>query len=145
MINSVVLVGRLTKDPDVRYTSVNNTLVANYTLAVNRTYVKPGEQRQADFIPVIAWGKTGEFVSKYFKKGMQVSVVGRIQTRSWDDQNGQKRYATEVVASEVQILEAKKDGADATSQANVAETFGSVADVSQTNEFSTITDDDLPF
>ena len=145
MVNSVVLVGRLTKDPDVRYTSVNNTLVANYTLAVNRTYVKPGEQRQADFIPVIAWGKTGEFVSKYFKKGMQVSVVGRIQTRSWDDQNGQKRYATEVVASEVGFAESKRDSADTASQANVAETFGSVADVSQTNEFSTITDDDLPF
>ena len=141
MVNTVVLIGRLTKDPDVRYTATNNTLVASFTLAVNRKFVRQGEERQADFIPVVVWGKSGEFVSKYFKKGMQVSVVGRIQTRSWDDQNGQKRYTTEVIADEVGFAEGRRDD----SNSSVTETFGSIADVSSTNEFSAITDDDLPF
>ncbi len=141
MVNTVVLIGRLTKDPDVRYTATNNTLVASFTLAVNRKFVRQGEERQADFIPIVVWGKSGEFVSKYFKKGMQVSVVGRIQTRSWDDQNGQKRYTTEVIADEVGFAEGKRED----SNNNVTETFGSIADVSSTNEFSAITDDDLPF
>lgn len=142
MVNNVVLIGRLTKDPEVRYTSTTNTLVASFTLAVGRSFAKQGEERQTDFIPIIVWSKTGEFASKYFKKGMQVSVVGRIQTRSWDDTNGQKRYVTEVVATEVGFADSKReDGANQ----NVANTFGSVADVSTTNEFSPNTDDDLPF
>ena len=142
MVNTVVLLGRLTKDPDVRYTATNNTLVASFTLAVSRRFVKQGEERQADFIPIVVWGKTGEFVSKYFKKGMQVSVVGRIQTRSWDDQNGQKRYTTEVIADEVGFAEGRRDD---NNSSGVTETFGSIADVESTNEFSAITDDDLPF
>ena len=142
MVNTVVLLGRLTKDPDVRYTATNNTLVASFTLAVSRRFVKQGEERQADFIPIVVWGKTGEFVSKYFKKGMQVSVVGRIQTRSWDDQNGQKRYTTEVIADEVGFAEGRRDDSNSS---GVTETFGSIADVESTNEFSAITDDDLPF
>ena len=141
MVNTVVLIGRLTKDPEVRYTQTNNTMVSSFTLAVNRSFVRQGEERQADFIPIVVWGKSAEFTSKYFKKGMQVSVVGRIQTRSWDDQNGQKRYVTEVVATEVGFAEGRREDGGV----NVAETFGSIADVSNTNEFSTITDDDLPF
>ncbi|MBE5822417.1 MAG: single-stranded DNA-binding protein [Clostridiales bacterium] len=141
MVNTVVLIGRLTKDPEVRYTQTNNTMVSSFTLAVNRSFVRQGEERQADFIPIVVWGKSAEFASKYFKKGMQVSVVGRIQTRSWDDQNGQKRYVTEVVASELGFAEGRREDGGS----NVAETFGSIADVSNTNEFSTITDDDLPF
>ncbi len=140
MVNTVVLIGRLTKDPEVRYTATNNTMVSSFTLAVNRKFVKQGEQRQADFIPIVVWGKSAEFSSKYFKKGMQVSVVGRIQTRSWDDQNGQKRYTTEVIADELGFAEGKREDGG-----NVSETFGSIADVEPTNEFSTITDDDLPF
>ena len=84
-MNKVVLMGRLTRDPETRYTQTNNTLVASFTLAVNRRFSRQGEERQADFIPVVAWSKTGEFCSKYFKKGQQVGVVGRIQTRNWDD------------------------------------------------------------
>ena len=107
-MNNVCLIGRLTKDVEVRYTQTNNTMVGGFTLAVNRKYAKEGEQ-QADFIPIVVWGKSAEFASKYFKKGMQVSVIGRIQTRSWDDQNGQKRYATEVVGSELGFAEGKRD------------------------------------
>ena len=109
-MNKVILMGRLTRDPEVRYTQTNNTLVCNYSLAVNRRFARQGEERQADFFNVVAWGKTGEFCSKYFKKGQQVGVIGRLQTRNWDDENGQKRYATEVVAEEVYFADSRKDG-----------------------------------
>ena len=77
-MNNVCLIGRLTKDPETRYTQTNNTIVVNFSLAVNRRFVRENEERQADFIPIIAWAKTGEFCSKYFKKGQQVGIVGRI-------------------------------------------------------------------
>ena len=100
-MNKVILMGRLTRDPEVRYTQTNNTLVASFSIAVNRRFTRPGEERQADFINIVAWGKTGEFSSKYFKKGLQVAVVGRLQNRSYEDSNGQKKYITEVIAEEV--------------------------------------------
>ena len=100
-MNKVILMGRLTRDPEVRYTQTNNTLVASFSLAVNRRFARPGEERQADFINIVAWGKTGEFSSKYFKKGLQVAVVGRLQNRSYEDNSGQKKYITEVIAEEV--------------------------------------------
>ena len=87
-MNNVCLIGRLTKDPETRYTQTNNTIVVNFSLAVNRRFVRENEERQADFIPIIAWAKTGEFCSKYFKKGQQVGIVGRIQTRNWDEKKG---------------------------------------------------------
>ena len=107
-MNKVILLGRLTKDPDVRYTQTTNTLVASFTLAVNRRFVKQGEERQTDFINIVAWNKTGEFVSKYFKKGQQVAVVGRLQTRTWDDDKGQKHYITEVIAEEAYFADSNK-------------------------------------
>ena len=106
-MNKVEIIGRLTKDVEVRYTQTNNTPVSNFTLAVNRRFKKDGEP-DADFINVVAWGKTAEFTSKYFKKGLQVYVVGRIQTRKWEE-NGQNRYATEVVAEEVGFADSKKE------------------------------------
>jgi single-strand DNA-binding protein len=107
IMNKVSLIGRLTKDVEVRYTQTTNTMVANFTLAVKRRMAKEGEQ-QADFINCIAWGKTAEFVSKYFKKGNQLGACGRIQTRTWED-NGQKHYATEVIVEEIYFTESKKD------------------------------------
>ena len=142
-MNKVVLMGRLTRDPEVRYTQTNNTLVASFSLAVNRRFVKPGEERQADFINVVAWSKQGEFVSKYFKKGQQVGVIGRIQTRNWDDENGQKHYITEVVAEETYFADSKRDGEGA--GASFENTFGSVAGEGTSPEFQTTADDDLPF
>ncbi len=149
MVNNVVLIGRLTKDPEIRYTATTNTMVASFTLAVERRFVKQGEERQADFIPIVVWNKSAEFASKYFKKGMQVSVVGRIQTRSWDDQNGQKRYVTEIIAEELGFADSKREQENGFNN-NVNETFGSIvdapsADIPATNEFSPTTDDDLPF
>jgi len=139
-MNKVILMGRLTKDPEVRYTQTNNTLVASFSLAVNRRFVKQGEERQADFINVVAWSKTGEFCSKYFKKGQQVGIIGRIQTRNWEDENQQKHYVTEVVAEEAYFADSKKDGDGSSSFAN---TFGNT--ISEASEFAVSSDDDLPF
>jgi len=135
-MNKVCLIGRLTKDPEIRYTQTSNTMVVNFNLAVNRRFVKEGEERQADFITIVAWNKTAEFVSKYFKKGQQVGVFGRIQTRNWDDEQGQKRYATEVIAEEVYFADAKRD---------VFDEFGSTFANNGQNEFEITSSDDLPF
>ena len=110
-MNKVILMGRLTKDPEVRYTQTTNTMVTSFTLAVNRRFVKQGEERQADFINIVAWNKTAEFVSKYFSKGQQVGVIGRIQTRNYDDEQGVKHYITEVIAEEVYFAGEKKEKA----------------------------------
>ncbi|MBO4815623.1 MAG: single-stranded DNA-binding protein [Clostridia bacterium] len=139
-MNKVVLMGRLTKDPEVRYTQTNNTLVASFSLAVNRRFARQGEERQADFINVVAWSKTGEFCSKYFKKGQQVGVIGRIQTRNWEDDQGQKHYITEVVAEEAYFADSKRDSEGSGSFEN---TFGN--NVSQNSEFQVSSDDELPF
>lgn len=139
-MNKVILMGRLTKDVEVRYTQTNNTLVAMFNLAVNRRFVKQGEERQADFINIVAWGKLGEFCSKYFKKGQQVGIIGRIQTRNWEDEQGQKHYVTEVIAEEAYFAEGKKD-------VNVsADPFA--ANLGETNtgsDFEVSFNDDLPF
>jgi len=108
-MNKVILMGRLTKDPELRYTSGNNTAVASFTIAVNRRASKENQQ-QADFINVVAWTKTAEFCAKYFTKGMQVAIVGRIQTRTWDDNEGKRHYVTEVVADETFFADSKKSG-----------------------------------
>ena len=134
-MNKVILMGRLT-----RYTTNTNTLVASFSLAVNRRFAKQGEERQADFINVVAWNKTGEFCSKWFKKGQQVGVVGRLQTRNWEDENKVKHYITEVVAEEAYFADSKRDNAGADGFEN---TFGST--VSESSEFSVQSDDDLPF
>lgn len=106
-MNKVVLTGRLTKDPELRYTGTNIP-VASFTLAVDRRFKKEGEQ-QADFIPIVAWQKTAEFCNNYFRKGQKVAVVGRIQTRNWDDTEGKKHYVTEIVADEVEFADSKKE------------------------------------
>ena len=116
-MNKVCLIGRLTKDPETRYTQTNNTLVACFTVAVNRRFAKEGEE-QADFINVMAWSKVGEFVSKYFKKGKQIGIVGRIQTRNWEDKDGNKKYATEVIAEEVYFADSKGNDENSDNSAN---------------------------
>ena len=143
-MNKVILMGRLTKDPEVRYTQTSNTLVASFSLAVNRRFVRQGEERQADFINIVAWGKQGEFCSKYFKKGQQVGIIGRIQTRNWDDDKGQRHYVTEVVAEEAYFADSKRDGVTGDNSSNFENTFG--ADIAQNaSEFELTPSDDLPF
>ena len=107
-MNKVILMGRLTKDPEIRYTQ-NNMPVANFSIAVNRRFKREGDTETADFFNVIAWNKTGEFVGKYFKKGQQILVSGRIENRNWTDQQGVKHYATDVIAEEVDFAGSKAE------------------------------------
>lgn len=137
-MNKAILMGRLTKDPELRYTNTNNTAVCSFTLAIDRRFARQGEEKQADFIPVVAWGKLGEFCGKYFQKGRQVAVVGRIQTRTWDDNEGKRHYVTEVVAEEAYFADSRK-GED------MPRTSGG-QDVDQTDGFYPLDDsDELPF
>lgn len=106
-MNRAVLVGRLTKDPELRYTQ-SGIALANFTLAVERRFAKDGEQ-QADFIPIVVWQKAAENVAKYLSKGRQVAVEGRIQTSSYENKDGQRVYRTEVVADQVEFLGSKGD------------------------------------
>ena len=107
-MNKVILMGRLTRDPEVRYTTNNNTLVCSFSLAVNRRFKQEG-QPDADFINIVAWAKTGEFCSKYFTKGQQVAVSGHLQTRSYDDKDGKKVYVTEVIAEDAYFADSKRE------------------------------------
>ncbi|PQW11691.1 single-stranded DNA-binding protein [Enterococcus faecium] len=106
MINNVVLVGRLTKDPDLRYTA-SGTAVATFTLAVNRNFTNQSGNREADFINCVIWRKSAETMATLAKKGSLIGVVGRIQTRTYDNQQGQRVYVTEVVADNFQLLESR--------------------------------------
>ena len=144
-MNKVILMGRLTKDPEVRYTQANNTLVASFSLAVNRRFVKQGEERQADFINIVAWSKLGEFCSKWFKKGQQVGVIGRISTRTWDDEEGKKHYVTEVVAEEAYFADSKKETAASDFTNTFGEDLGNSTSGAAGSEFSVAQGDDLPF
>ena len=141
-MNKVILMGRLTRDPEVRYTQTNNTLVSSFSLAVNRRFARQGEERQADFINIVAWSKLGEFCSKYFKKGQQVGVIGRIQTRTWDDDQGTKHYVTEVVAEEAYFADSRRDSDNSSSFEN---TFGTTEPGSMGSDFEVSSSDDLPF
>ena len=107
-MNCVNLIGRLTAEPEVRYTQTN-IMVTQFNLAVNRAYAKPEDKEKADFITVSAWNKTAEFVSKYFKKGTRIGISGRIQTRNYDDKDGKKVYVTEVLAEQVYFADSKKE------------------------------------
>ncbi|MHC5373085.1 single-stranded DNA-binding protein [Enterococcus sp. LJL120] len=106
MINNVVLVGRLTKDPDLRYTS-NGAAVATFTLAVNRNFTNQDGNREADFINCVIWRKPAETMANYARKGTLLGVTGRIQTRNYENQQGQRVYVTEVVADNFQLLESR--------------------------------------
>lgn len=108
MLNVVALNGRLTADPELRHTT-NDIPVTSFTLAVDRSYVRAGSERQTDFIDIVCWRSTAEFVSKYFRKGQLVAVEGSIQTRNYTDSQGNKRKAVEVVASNVHFAEPRRD------------------------------------
>ena len=108
MLNKVVLIGRLTKDPETRHLSTGNQ-VCTFTLAVDRTFKSRDGERGTDFIPIVAWGKTAELAGQYLSKGRQTAVAGRIQTRSYEAKDGTMRYVTEVVADEITFLGSKRD------------------------------------
>ena len=123
MLNKSILMGRLTRDPELRYTQ-NNTPVVTFTLAIDRSYSK-GQERQTDFIDIVAWRHTAEFVSKWFTKGMMAVVVGSIQSRRWEDKNGNNRTSIEVVADEVQFGESKRSSENGAVQPD-DETFSEI-------------------
>lgn len=107
-MNKVILMGRLTKDPDIRYTQGENSMcIARYTLAVDRRFNRNNEGNTADFIPCVAFGRTAEFTEKYLKKGTKMAITGRIQTGSYDDRDGKKVYTTEVVVEDQEFAESK--------------------------------------
>jgi len=165
MINNVVLVGRLTKDPDLRYTS-SGSAVATFTLAVNRNFTGQDGKREADFINCVIWRKPAETMASYAHKGTLLGVVGRIQTRSYDNQQGQRVYVTEVVCDNFQLLENRsqnerrdteetKQTFSQTQQQNLSQGFSQpqntqgilpgVDPFGDAGKTIDISDDDLPF
>lgn len=150
MLNTAVLMGRLTADPELRHTP-SNIAVTSFTLAVDRSYVKAGAERETDFIDVVAWRSTAEFVCKYFHKGQLVAVEGSIQTRSYQDKEGNRRKAFELVANNVHFAEPKRDFAPSqnnTYEENSKEAFEQNTSFAnaEVEDFQRIpTDDDLPF
>lgn len=144
-MNKVILLGRLTKAPEIRMSSANNDmLIANFTLAVNRKYVKPGEERQADFINIVAYSKLAEFANKYLRQGLQICVCGRIQTRNYEDKNGIKRYVTEVIAEEMDFADSFKKENDIILNSDTPVNTQQNANTN-TNEDIFPSEDDLPF
>ena len=117
MINNVVLVGRLTKDAELRYTP-NQVAVATFTLAVNRRFKEQNGEREADFINCVIWQKSAENLANWCKKGSLIGITGRIQTRNYENQQGQRVYVTEVVAESFQLLESRKDNSQGAPQNN---------------------------
>ena len=139
MLNIAALMGRLVADPELKHTP-NDVAVTSFTIAVDRSYVKSGTERQADFIDIVAWRGTAEFACKYFRKGQLIAVQGAIQTRSYTDSQGNKRKAFEIVADNVHFAESKKDNTP--HNADVEREPAS----QDTGDFEEIpTDDDLPF
>ena len=108
MLNVVILMGRLTADPELRSTT-GGVDVANFTLAVERSYAKAGTEKETDFLDCVAWRSTAGFISRYFKKGMQVAVTGSIQTRKWKDKNDQNRVSVEIVVDEAFFADSKRE------------------------------------
>src|SRR5690625_1621365 len=151
-LNRVVLVGRLTKDPDLRYTP-NGVAVANFTMAINRPFCNQQGNNEADFISCVTWRKTAESLANYMRKGSQIGIDGRLQSRTYEDQSGKTVFVTEAVAESVQFLEsknsAKSGGQTSQSQNNYGSTNGDQAASGQNNTYGggslDIKDDDLPF
>lgn len=146
MLNVAVLTGRFVADPVLRYTP-NNIPVTSFTIAVNRSYSKQGAERQTDFIDIVAWRSTAEFVCKYFKQGNLISVQGSIQTRTYEDKQGNKRKAVEIVADNVHFVESKGASNNSATNYQAEPSYSTQSFASgDAEDFATIEDDsDLPF
>ena len=114
-MNRVILVGRLTKDPEVK-TTQSQVSVCSFTLAVDRRFKAANGERQADFLSCVAWRQQAELLGRYFQKGSRIGIVGNLQSRSYDDQTGKKVYVTEVVVDEIEFLDSKRDSAAGSSE-----------------------------
>ena len=143
MINKAILMGRLTRDPELRHTGAG-TPVCSFSIAIDNGY---GENRQTDFINCVAWNKTAEFISNYFSKGKMIIVIGRLSTRTWEGQDGKKNYSTEVVVNEVSFGESKRSQDDNSSYGSAAPAAPAFPSAPADEAFTPLldTDDDLPF
>lgn len=140
MINNVVLMGRLTADPELK-TTPNGTSVTSFSLAVERNYAPKGQERETDFINVVAWRQTAEFICRYFRKGSMIAIEGSIQTRKYQDRNGNNRVAVEVVANQASFCGSKNEGANTRRQEP-----SDPLNVDTDDDFEDLPDDDmLPF
>ena len=148
MLNHIVLMGRLTRDPELRRTG-SGVAVASFTLAVDRDFAAQGAEKETDFVDIVAWRNTAEFVSRYFTKGRMAVVTGRLQIRNWTDKEGNKRRSAEVVADNVYFGDSKRDGAAAGGfdQTPPPASYQAPASPAASSDFSTLMDDDpdLPF
>ena len=153
MLNHIVLMGRLTRDPERRRTG-SGIAVASFTLAVDRDYAAQGAEKETDFVDIVAWRNTAEFVSRYFTKGRMAVVTGRLQIRNWTDKDGNKRRSAEVVADNVYFGDSKRDGASAPAGFDQTPSFAAPQPYQQpapqapaASGFSMLEDDDseLPF
>ena len=146
MLNNVVLVGRMTRDAELRYTP-SNVAVATFTLAVNRAFKNENGDREADFINCVMWRQQAENLANWAKKGALIGITGRIQTRSYDNQQGQRVYVTEVVAEQFQLLESRNSQGQQNNQGQRAQTQQQAPDFSRNANANPldISDDDLPF
>ena len=141
-MNKVILVGRLTKAPELR-TTQSGVNVCSFTVACDRRFQKEGEERQADFINCIAWRNTADFISNYFTKGTRIALDGSIQTRSWDAEDGTKRYATEVIVDHAEFAQSKSEG---NTTRNIPEpTFTGTNSIDSAFDDIAVSEDDLPF
>lgn len=143
--NKVILGGRLTADPELKQTQ-NGIAVVTFSIAVNRRYNRDTQQSETDFFNVTAWRQTAEFVSRYFKKGSSICVVGTLQNRSWVDQQNTKHYRTDIIADEVMFVDSRSESSASYSSDSFSQapTFASASDIAP--KFEEIkTDDDLPF
>ena len=122
MLNKIVLMGRLTRDPELRQTPTGNSVVS-FTLACDRDFAAQGAERETDFVDIVAWRGTAEFVSKYFSKGRMAVVSGRLQIRNWEDKDGNKRKTAEIVAESVYFGDSKRDGQNASAAVPVSSEF----------------------
>ena len=143
-MNKIMLIGRLTKDPELRYTQ-SGTAVASFTLAVNRRFPNQNGEREADFINCVAWQKAAEFVANYFKKGQQMALEGRLQVRSYEGNDGQRRWVTEVVAEQIEFVGSKNHNAGSGRQDYQNNNNASAGSNLGLGEEIVFDDNDLPF
>lgn len=144
MLNTAIIMGRLTADPELK-TTRSNISVTSFTVAVDRNY-KSGDERQTDFIDVVAWRGTADFVSRYFKKGQMIAVQGSIQTRPYEDKNGNKRKAVEIVADNVSFCGSKNERNNRMPTTDIpTESFSVLPDTNNCFPFGADDDEGLPF
>lgn len=141
-LNKVILTGHLTADPELKQTQ-SGVSVTSFQIGVSRKRIKADENPPSDFFTIVAWRGTAEFITRFFKKGSAINIVGELQTRSWDDQNGNKRYATEIVAQEVEFVERQSSN---TTESNPEYTPQYTPQSYVSPNFENVNpDDDLPF